>query len=279
MRLHHWLKNLLVLVPLLAAHRLYDPRMLEHALVGVLSFCLAASGIYLLNDLFDLRSDRRHPSKKERALASGRIPIVHALLLLPSLWLVAGALGLWLSRPFAELLGFYVLLMLAYSMRLKDVAIVDCGVLAVGYTLRVLAGSVATGVDVSAWLLVCSVALFFGLALLKRYAELLTLQAHLGDGVRLRAYRVSDSSLIAGLGAASGCVAVAVLALYPVVEPVDHARAAIWIVCALLLFWIGHMWLMAHRRRIRDDPVTFALHDRASQIIGAGVAAVLLVGP
>ena len=161
-RPQHWLKNLLLLVPLLAVHQLYDLPKLLVALLGFVSFSLAASGIYLLNDLFDLSADRRHPDKKARALASGRIPLLQGLLLVPALWLAAALLAGALSPSFVGVLAGYVTLMLAYTMRLKTYPIVDTLVLAVGYSLRIYAGSLAVAVAVSPWLLVCSTALFFG---------------------------------------------------------------------------------------------------------------------
>jgi 4-hydroxybenzoate polyprenyltransferase len=167
--------------------------------------------------------------------------------------------------------------MLAYSIRLKDIAIVDAFVLAIGYTLRVLAGALAVPMDVSPWLLIAVAALFFGLALLKRYAELITLRDSFGSSVRVRAYRVADAGLLAGLGLAATCVAVAVLALYPVAESSSHARWPVWAVCGLLLYWTGHMWLMAHRGRIRDDPVAYAMRDPVSRVFGALTAAILLL--
>ncbi len=276
MRAHHWVKNLLLLVPLMLAHRLYDLPMFATALVALVCFSLAASGVYVLNDLLDLAADRRHPHKRERAFASGRIPIWHGLAMVPALWLAA-ALASWsLPRPFQAALGLYVVSMIAYSIRLKDIAIVDALVLAMGYTLRIVAGSFAVGVDVSPWLLVCSTVFFFGLALLKRYAELITLRGSLGPRDRVRAYLVTDDTLIAGLGAAAGCVAVALLALYPIVEPAGDVRWTVWAVCTLMLFWMGHMWLMAHRGQIRQDPVAFALRDGISRLFGLATVAILL---
>lgn len=277
MRWHHWLKNVLLLVPLLVAHRLYDPVLLTNALIGAVCFSLTASGVYLLNDLLDLHADRRHPYKKARALASGQMPIMHALALLPGLWLSAATVAMWLPRPFLAALSLYGVLMLAYSMRLKNMAIVDTLVLAVGYSLRILAGGLAVGLDVSPWLLVCSTAMFFGLALLKRYAELVTLRSGMDQETRVRAYRVSDAALIAGLGIAAGIIAVTLLALYPLVEPSEQARWPVWLVCGFWLLWIGHMWLMAHRGNIPDDPVAFALRDRVSRAFGLLTVATLLL--
>lgn len=277
MRMQHWLKNILLLVPILFAHRLYDPGMLAHALTGALCFCLAASGVYLLNDLLDLGADRVHPHKRQRALASGQLPIQRALLLLPGLWLASVLTALWLPGPFLGVLGLYVLLMVAYSLGLKDIAIIDALALAMGYSLRILAGALAVGVEVSQWLLVCSSAMFFGLALLKRYAELVALRPSLGKDSRVRAYRIGDSAIVAGLGGAAGCIAVALLALYPIVEPSNHDRWPLWLVCGLLLLWVGHMWLMADRGAIREDPVAFALRDPVSRLLGVLTVAILLV--
>jgi 4-hydroxybenzoate polyprenyltransferase/phosphoglycolate phosphatase-like HAD superfamily hydrolase len=277
MRPQHWLKNLLLLVPLLAVHQLYDLPKLLAALLGFACFSLAASGVYLLNDLFDLSADRHHPHKKSRALASGRIPLLHGLLLVPALWLAGALLALTLTLPFLGALAAYVVLMLAYSMRLKHYPIVDTLVLAVGYSLRIYAGSLAVAVAVSPWLLVCSTALFFGLALLKRYAELVTLRPGLGPRGRVRGYGVGDAALIAGLGTAADCIAVVLLALYPVVAAPEAPHRVVWLLSALLLFWTGHMWLMAHRGRIHDDPVAFALRDPLSRVFGIAVAAMLLV--
>jgi 4-hydroxybenzoate polyprenyltransferase len=279
MRMPHWLKNLLLLAPLLAAHQLSAPRKLLAALIGLLCFSLAASGVYLLNDLFDLPADRRHPHKKARALASGRVPLPHALLLLPALWLAAALLALALPLPFLGALGIYAAMMLAYSIRLKDIAIVDALTLAVGYSLRIYAGSLVVAVPVSPWLLVCSTSLFFGLALLKRYAELVSLRPGLGPRGRVRGYGVGDATLIAGLGTAADLIAVTLLALYPVVESPGKPSSAVWLLSTLLLFWTGHMWLMAHRGRIHDDPVSFALRDPISRAFGVATAAVLLLAP
>jgi 4-hydroxybenzoate polyprenyltransferase/phosphoserine phosphatase len=277
MRVHHWTKNLLLLVPLLAAHRLFEPPKLAAALLGLLCFSLAASGVYLMNDLFDLPADRRHPHKKSRALASGRVPLLHGLLLVPALWLTAMLLAWPLSPAFLGMVVGYIVLMVVYTMQLKHYPVVDTGVLAVGYTLRVYAGALAVAVGVSPWLLVCSLALFFGLALLKRYAEVVALRPGLGPEGRVRGYGVDDAAVIVGLGGTATALAVALLALYPVIAVPAAPRAAIWTMSALLLAWTGHLWLMAHRGRIHDDPVVFALRDPLSRVLGLSMAIVLLV--
>lgn len=279
MRPHHWLKNLLLFVPLLAAHRLGAARSVLDASIACAAFCFAASATYLLNDLFDLPADRRHPRKKMRALASGRFPITEAVMLVGLLWAAAIGCAAALSGRFLGALTVYAALMLAYNLRLKDLALIDASVLALGYELRLAAGALALDEPLSPWIIVSSAFLFFGLALLKRYAELVALHPERADpNARVRGYRVGDATLIAVLGAASGCIAVGLLALYPIAEPSAHAAPiGLWTACALLLSWTARMWLEAHRGRIHDDPVTFALKDRPSRILGALVIALLVL--
>ena len=197
-----------------AAHRLDEVDLLLQALLAFLAFSLCASSTYLLNDLMDLPSDRRHPHKRDRALASGRLPLVHGLALYPLLLAGAFALGLLLPWPFLGVLGLYCALTLSYSCALKDMVILDVLALAGLYALRVMAGSAATGIPPSAWLIAFCVFLFFSLAMIKRYAELVVMRTIDGLQAHARAYELEDSELLAALGGASGYLAVLVLALY-----------------------------------------------------------------
>jgi 4-hydroxybenzoate polyprenyltransferase len=278
LRPHHWLKNTLVFLPLAAAHRLDEIDLLVQAFMGFVAFSLCASSTYLLNDLVDLPSDRRHPHKKDRALASGRLPLTHALGLIPLLLAGAVAIGLLLPWPFLAALGSYYVLTLSYSLRLKDLVILDVLALAGLHAMRVMAGSAATGIPPSAWLIAFCVFLFFSLAMIKRYAELVVMRTIDGLHAHARAYELEDSELLAALGGASGYLAVLVLALY-VSETgggVFGRHELIWLVCVLLLYWISYMWLMAHRARMHDDPLVFALRDRVSRVLIALMAVIFL---
>ena len=276
-RTSHWLKNLLLLVALIFDHRLYQVEPFLIALLGALCFSLIASGVYLINDLLDLGSDRTHPIKRLRALASGSISIQHAFLLLTCLWLLAAALASLLPEEFSVALGLYAVLMLLYSMVLKDFAIVDATALACGYSLRIYAGGLAIDGHVSPWLLVCSSSMFFGLALLKRYAEMTNVGFSDGPQSRVRGYLNSDANIVAGIGTSAGCIAVALLALYPFVVPWSHDRWPIWLASVYILLWMSHLWLIAHRGGIRDDPLAFSLRDPLSRMWGILTAAALLV--
>lgn len=280
MRVHQWLKNTLVLVPLGASHQFQDLVLVGQALLAFGAFCLCASSVYLLNDLFDLPQDRRHPTKRRRALASGDIGIQSAVASMLGLLAAAFVIAALLPPDFSALLAAYWVSTLAYSLRLKQAALVDVLTLAGLYTLRVLAGSAAVSLETSFWLLAFSMFLFVSLALVKRYSELSILGA-CGTGERTgRGYRPEDTETLSQLGTASGFVAVLVLALYISSEQVNalysHPKA-IWLLCPLVLYWISRVWLLARRGELHEDPVVFALTDRRSHVTVVLAIAVLLV--
>jgi 4-hydroxybenzoate polyprenyltransferase len=280
-RLHQWLKNLLVFVPVVVAHELRDFSLLLQAAAAFVSFGLCASSVYLLNDLLDLESDRQHPRKRHRALTAGTIPIQHGVLLVPLLLAAAFVVALRLPPWFLAVLGVYYAATLAYSLRLKRVMMIDVLVLATLYTLRVVAGGAATGLGSSFWLLAFSMFLFLSLALVKRYSELVLIRKQVKDAAAGRGYQVRDLETLAQFGIASGYCAVLVLALYinsPTVEALYRHPEALWLICPLLLYWISRVWLLARRGAIHEDPILFALADRRSHWLFALIATVVWVG-
>jgi 4-hydroxybenzoate polyprenyltransferase len=278
LRPHHWFKGALVFVPLVLTHQLYDWALLANAVAAFAAFCLSASSIYLLNDLVDLPEDRRHPHKKERMLASGQLPIGHAIAMIPLLALGAVALALLLPPMFLAAIGFYYLLMLAYCLKLRDVRVWDASALAAGYCLRVIAGALAVGVTVSLWLLISLWLLFFGLALLKRFAEMVSVGPLQGTEGRVRAYAVEDTERIAFVGRVSSYLALLMIALYLSLEHPARVRyELIWVFWLLLTYWLARMWAMAKHGRMNSDPVAFALRDRVSRIVGVLMATTVLV--
>ncbi len=277
LRLHQWLKNLLVFLPLLAAHRVFDLPALLDAGLAFLAFGLCASGVYVLNDLFDLAADRRHPRKRLRPFAAGTLRLAHGLAIVPLLTLAAFALALGIAPMFAaSLLGYY-LLTLAYSLWLKRVEMLDVGALAVLYTLRIVAGGFATATPISFWMLAFSMFLFLSLALLKRYTEL----RGTPDGAARngRGYTAADMPLLLALGSTAGYLAVLVLALYinsTASEALYRQPRLLWALCPILLFWTSRAWLLAHRGCMHDDPVVFAITDLPSLgllVLAAGIVA------
>jgi 4-hydroxybenzoate polyprenyltransferase len=266
LRPHHWVKNGLIFLPLALVHRIFDLSLLGRAALAFVAFNLCASSLYLLNDLLDLPADRRHPHKKERRLASGKVRLAHALALMPLLLIGAFLIAAQLTIGFVGALILYAVLVIGYSLKLKDVVIVDVLVLAVGYALRVAAGALAVSIGISAWLLTFCVFLFFSLALIKRYAELVTTESAPGAS-HARGYLGIDQPILVAQGIASGYLAVVVLALYTNTEIAQRLHPGhdfFWGVCLALLYWVSYLWMMAGRGRIRDDPVMFALSDRGS---------------
>jgi 4-hydroxybenzoate polyprenyltransferase len=278
LRLHQWLKNLLVFLPLLASHRFIEPEAVVASIAAFIAFGLCASGVYLLNDLLDLPSDRRHPRKRERPFAAGDLPLLHGLIAAPILTVCSFALAAWVSLDLLLVLSIYLAMTLAYSFRLKRIAMLDVILLAALYTVRIVAGAAAIGSDLSFWLLAFSMFLFLSLAMLKRYTELAAMLEAGKASALGRGYSVEDLPLLQSLGASAGYGAVLVLALY-INSPESLALYArpqvLWLVCPLLLYWISRMWIVAHRGGMHDDPVVFAARDRVSQIVVAlcGIAA------
>ena len=279
-RLHQWLKNLLVFVPLLTAHRGLETDLLLQATLAFVAFGLCASSVYLLNDFTDLSADRRHPRKRHRPLAAGTLPIKHALLMIPGLLLLAGLLAASVSGLFFMVLVSYYLTTLAYSFHLKRVVLLDVLTIAGLYTLRIIAGAAAVAIAPSFWLLAFSIFVFLSLAMVKRYTELVNLRALGQHSASGRDYQVSDLSLLAALGGGSGYQAVLVLALYINSDTVTelYTRPEIlWILCPLLLYWISRTWLIAHRGAMDDDPLVYTLRDRLSRLVILATVLVMVV--
>ncbi len=280
LRLSHWLKNLLVFVPLLLAYRYNEPALLGRAFLAFLSFGLAASCVYIINDLADLPADRRHFRKRMRPFAAGDLSLAWGLALVPLLFVLSIALGCFLPLPFIAMLALYYLLNLGYSFTLKQVVILDVVILAALYTARILAGAAAVAIWPSAWLAAFSMFIFFSLALVKRYAELVLMRKEHGRNIQVRGYLDIDGELLASMGAGSGYLAVLVLAMYISSGAVDilyKRHEFIWLLCPLLLYWISYVWLIAHRGRMEDDPLVFAVRNPVSQIVAVLAVVIILI--
>jgi 4-hydroxybenzoate polyprenyltransferase/phosphoserine phosphatase len=273
-RPHQWSKNLLLFVPLLAAH---DLSSVGAVFIGFLAFCMTASAVYIINDLIDLPSDRAHPRKRKRPFAAGALTATTGLVMSGGLLACAAVFGVLTGNPlFLGTLALYLTATFAYSLWLKRKLLVDVLTLAGLYTVRIIAGAAAAGIVLSPWLLGFSMFMFLALAAVKRQAELMD-QLVTGRGSAGRAYLVDDLPILRGITLASGHAAVMVMALYISSDAVQtlYARPEIlWLVCPLLLYWILRMVMTTHRGRMTDDPIVFAARDRISLIVVALVAAV-----
>jgi 4-hydroxybenzoate polyprenyltransferase len=264
LRVHQWLKNLLILVPLLAAHQLSSIDGLIQAGYAFIAFSLCASAVYVLNDLLDLESDRQHIRKRKRPFAACTIPLSQGILMVPVLLAIAFGVALLLPIQFAVVLSIYFLMTLAYSFRLKKQVIVDVMMLAGLYTMRIIAGAAATAITPSFWLLAFSMFIFLSLAMVKRYSELLiTLQANKKEPAG-RGYSVEDLPVLMAIGVSSGLGSVLILALYinsPETSEMYPNTMWLWLIPPIILYWTSRMWMKAHRGQVDDDPVVFAARD------------------
>ena len=270
LRVHQWLKNLLITVPLLAAHQLNAFEGLIQVFYAFIAFSLCASSVYVLNDLLDLDSDRQHIRKRKRPFAACTIPLSQGLLMIPLLLGLALAVSLLLPSHFILVLAAYFVMTLAYSIRLKRQVIVDVMLLAGLYTMRIIAGAAATAITPSFWLLAFSMFIFLSLALVKRYSELLiTLQSNKKTAAG-RGYSVNDLPVLMSLGVSSGLGSVLILALYlnnPETNLMYPNTMWLWLMPPLLLYWVSRMWMKAHRGQVDDDPVVFAAKDWQSLLV------------
>jgi 4-hydroxybenzoate polyprenyltransferase/phosphoserine phosphatase len=268
MRPHQWLKNGLIFVPLILAHRINELPLAFAALLAFFSFSLCASSVYLLNDLLDLDSDRRHASKCSRPLAAGTLPLVTALLAAPLLLLLAFAVAALLPIAFLQALFAYWLLTLLYSVYLKSVFLLDVVTLGLLYTQRLIAGAAAVSVIASPWLLAFSFCMFLGLALVKRVTEVQDASGE--DSVPGRAYKPSQRSLLTITGVSANFVAVLVFAFYiyaPETTALYSSPTILWGVCVLLLILLIRLWHHAIGGRLHHDPILFAVSDLPSQVL------------
>ena len=280
MRVHQWVKNLLIFVPLLASHRFTDFSKITEAVLAFASFSLCASSVYLLNDLLDLDADRRHMRKCRRPFASGQLDVSFGIAL--SAILLCGSLALTLLLPakYALVLGAYFAATLAYSFVLKRFMLIDVFTLAALYTVRIVAGGVANDIPLSFWLVLFSGLLFLSLAMVKRYTELDAMVRNGKTSAAGRGYLTQDVMILCAFGTASAYAAVLVLALYmnsPEVKILYHHQQPLWVLFGLLLYWVSRIWMLAFRGQMNDDPIVFAIKDRVSLIvISLCVGAVML---
>ena len=279
LRPHQWAKNLLIFLPLLLSH-VVTTRLLLQALLAFCCFSLTASSAYIVNDLLDIETDRRHPQKRLRPFASGDLPAFTGVIVI-AVFLILAFLGArMLPAPFLGWLLLYVITTMFYSWYLKRIALVDVLVLSGLYTLRLLAGAAATGSHISHWLAGFSIFLFYSLAIVKRFAELENLQASGLPPRNGRGYLVSDLNQLRSFGTASAFAAVMVFAIYissPDIVALYRRAQLLWLNVPLMILWLCRIWLLASRGSLDEDPLVFALTDRMSQLIAIAVAVVTLL--
>jgi 4-hydroxybenzoate polyprenyltransferase len=270
MRPHQWVKNILIFAPLILSFEFLNIELIIDAILAFFAFSLTASGLYIVNDLLDIEADRVHPTKRNRPFASGRLSkswgVSQSIILL----VLAFGIARYLNPQFLLALLIYAILSASYSLKLKQIVLLDVSILAVLYTLRIIAGTFAVSLDLSYWLIVFSIFVFTSLAMVKRVSELYNLKLQGKEEVGGRGYTVQDHEIMSALGAASGFVSVLVLALY-IHDPLTAERYShpqwLWMIVPSILYWIGRIWIIAHRGQMNEDPVVFAVRDKVSYLI------------
>ena len=279
LRVHQWSKNGLILVPFVLDQRFGDWPATIAILLAFLAMSLLASITYIFNDMLDLQADRLNETKAKRALASGRIGLFLGAKTMVVLAIALGICMAFLPMQYNLVLLSYLLLTLLYSFNFKQVVILDVCVIAALHTLRVIAGTVAISATWSFWLLAFSMFIFFSLALAKRVAELMNLQKSGQDNTIGRDYRVGDLPVLLASGISTGFLSVLIVALYINSEKVSVMYSIpefLWLVCPVLLYWIGRLWMITGRGEMHEDPIIFAIKDRISfNAIGLMAVAVL----
>ena len=275
MRIHQWAKNMLVFTALILSHSWSNANAFQAVILAFFSFGFAASSIYLINDLIDLEADRKHRTKRNRPLAAGILSIQTAVMIIPVLLVFSFLFAVQINTNFVSILFVYLVLTTAYSLFLKPIALLDVITLTSLYTIRIIAGAVAINVPLSHWLLAFSMFIFLSLALIKRFSELKNLVQQ-GETTSIsRGYHVDDLPAISLFGISSGYISVLVLVFY------THDLQAgnlynnpdwLWFVAVAVLYWISHMWLLAFRGQMNEDPVLFAIHDKTSYVVSFFVA-------
>ncbi|NOZ33493.1 MAG: UbiA family prenyltransferase [Alphaproteobacteria bacterium] len=282
LRVHQWAKNALVFVPVVLAGLATEVNAIAVAALAFFALGLVASGTYLINDLLDLSDDRRHWSKKNRPLASGRMGISTGVV--AGAGLVGG--GFLLAIPaggaVVGLLAVYTVLTLTYSIYLKRQPILDVFTLASLFTLRLGVGIAAVGVVPSAWLLVFSMFVFASLSFAKRLTEIQRSGAAGRTEVAGRGYRVDDAPLVLAMGIAAGFGSVMIMVLYIMNDAFSaafySAPVFLWVFPSVMFLWISRVWLVCHRGELNDDPVAFAIKDRASLALGGLMGLAFVAG-
>lgn len=269
-RLHQWVKNALIFVPALLAHRVLDPLVIFDSILAFIAFGLCASSVYVINDLLDLSADRRHPRKIKRAFAAGLLSVRGGGLVAAALLSSSILVALFVGLKFAGVLAGYYVLTWSYSLRLKRAALVDVMTLAGLYTIRIIAGAAATAIPLSFWLLAFSVFIFLSLGIVKRYTELDEMRKANKISTHGRGYSPADLPLLMTLGVTAGYCTIVVMALY--INSTDSQalyshNKPLWLICPLLLYWISRVWLLTTRGQMHDDPVVFALRDKISLVV------------
>ncbi len=267
-RPHQWVKNILVFIPMLMSHNLNFNNFILSTKAFII-FSLVASSIYVINDIVDIKSDQKHPYKKNRPLAAGLININQCKYLILSLLLFCCLFLIDINKNFLILIISYFAISNLYTFVFKKYVIIDLLILASLYTIRIIGGGFITDISVSIWLLSFSIFFFLSLAAIKRQIEIINFKKIKKGKITGRGYIVSDQKIINMIAISAGYISILVLVLYinsPQVISLYSSPNILWGMSLIMLFWISRIMLMSSRKKIEDDPIVYAIKDRISYI-------------
>lgn len=278
-RLHQWLKNILLFVPLLTAFEFYDLHKLYTIVVAFLAFSLGASATYIFNDLWDLQNDRDHVNKKLRPFAAGNLSIVQGIKASIILLISAILIAIYVSWSFLGIFLLYLLITTLYSFRLKRVVLLDIIVLSVLYTIRIFAGGIVTNINISYSLLAFSVLIFLSLASVKRCAELVAISDEKNE-ITGRGYIKSDLDILWPFGLSTYIGAIILFGFYinaPDTIILYNRPSLLWLVQLFMIYLIGNLWMMTRRGFMHDDPIVYLIQDKKSLLLLALIICVVSI--
>ena len=281
LRVHQWVKNSLLFVPLLTAFEFLDIYKVCSVLLAFLAYSFLSSGTYILNDIWDLTADRLHTRKRNRPFACGKIAIPHGFLMAAILFVLSLSIGCLISTAFVAILIMYFFTTSVYSLVFKQHALVDTILLSLLYTLRIFAGVIVIEVSISSWMIAFSMFLFLSLALIKRCGELVSLEnEEQKEAITGRDYGVADLRVLWPLGVGAALAAIVVLGLF-ISAPETQQRYAspelLWCIALGIMYWLGRLWLKTSRGKMHDDPIVFVMTDSVSYILLLSIIIVTVI--
>jgi 4-hydroxybenzoate polyprenyltransferase len=271
LRVEQWVKNLFVFVPLFFSGNIKNVDLLSKSVFAFIIFSLAASVVYILNDYNDIEADRKHPEKRRRPLASGAISKSRAIGILIGLMVLDIALvfvaqayfheNLW---KFATIVGFYFVMNLAYTFKLKHVPIIDISIIAIGFVLRVLSGGYITGISISQWAILLTFVLALVLAIGKRRGELINAQVSGKTRKALDGYNVQFADIALSISVTLAIVCYLMFTLSPEVQAKFHERVFYTVIFVVFAFLRYLQQTLVYNRT--ESPTKIVYRDRYIQI-------------
>ncbi len=272
LRVQQWLKNLLIFAPMMLAHRFTNTATITSALLAFASFSLAASAIYIFNDLFDIAADQHHPRKRNRPFAAGNLHISTGVFLVPLLVAASFLLATFLPSSYSMLLLLYLLLTTVYSIFIKRLPIVDIITLSFFYILRIIAGATATETYISPWFISFCFSFFVSLALMKRFGELKEIEDQPISAIyqRERGYQARHIGRIKYAGFTASAIAVGIYVLYTfsnqVIQLYSNPKYLL-LISLLLTYWVIRIWIRTNQLLVKDDPLIYVAKDYVTYVL------------